>query len=175
MKIESTRLRLVPFAAEDLLALIEGVDEFERRIEVPAAEGLREFFVSDEVSADFLSRLQAATGVDPWQFGFAVIQRTLNLVVGSVGFKGAHDADGMVEIGYGIVVAFEGAGYATEATEQLIAFAFSNPEVRLIRAHTLPENNASTRVLAKNGFAKVGEVVDPDDGPVWRWERSSES
>jgi RimJ/RimL family protein N-acetyltransferase len=42
--------------------------------------------------------------------------------------------------------------------------------VRLVRAHTLPESNASTRVLTNCGFRKTAEVVDPDDGPVWRWE-----
>jgi hypothetical protein len=27
-------------------------------------------------------------------------------------------------------------------------------------------------VLTKNGFTKLGEVIDPEDGRVWRWERS---
>jgi hypothetical protein len=27
-------------------------------------------------------------------------------------------------------------------------------------------------VLAKSGFQQLGEVVDPDDGLVWRWERA---
>jgi hypothetical protein len=31
---------------------------------------------------------------------------------------------------------------------------------------------ASSRLLAKLGFSFLGEVVDPEDGPVWRWERS---
>ena len=43
----------------------------------------------------------------------------------------------------------------------------------LVRAHTLAERNASTRVLEKCGFGLVGEVVDPEDGPVWRWERTA--
>jgi len=45
------------------------------------------------------------------------------------------------------------------------------PEIRRVWAHTLAENNASTRVLTRAGFVKIDEVVDPDDGPVWRWER----
>ena len=40
----------------------------------------------------------------------------------------------------------------------------------LVRAHTLPEPTASTRVLAKCGFHFVGDIVDPDYGPIWRWE-----
>jgi RimJ/RimL family protein N-acetyltransferase len=45
--------------------------------------------------------------------------------------------------------------------------------VRTIQAHTLPEQNASTRVLEKCGFTFTGEIIHPADGPVWRWERSS--
>jgi RimJ/RimL family protein N-acetyltransferase len=59
----------------------------------------------------------------------------------------------------------------TSVTEALVAFAFANGQVRLVRAHTLPEANASTQVLLKCGFHQVGTVVDPEDGPVWRWER----
>lgn len=42
--------------------------------------------------------------------------------------------------------------------------------VKRIVAHTLPQANASTRVLEKNGMQFVGAVHDPDDGQVWRWQ-----
>jgi len=70
---------------------------------------------------------------------------------------------------------FEGQGYATEAAAALVRFAFASGQVRLVRAHTLPVANASTRVLLKCGFHCLGTVVDPDDGPVWRWERGPEA
>src|ERR1051326_3995276 len=82
------------------------------------------------------------------------------------------DSAGMVEIAYGIVPSFAGQGYATEAAAELVRFALASGEIRLLRAHTLPVANASTRVLAKCGFHHTGTVVDPDDGPVWRWERA---
>jgi ribosomal-protein-alanine N-acetyltransferase len=53
----------------------------------------------------------------------------------------------------------------------LLDLAARDPRVRLVRAHTLPEPNASTRVLQKCGFVHVGEVMDPEDGRVWRWQR----
>ena len=92
-------------------------------------------------------------------------------MIGAAGFKGPPDEAGMVEIAYGVTPSFEGQGYATEAAAALVAFAFTSGLVELVRAHTLPAANASTRVLAKCGFRHVGEVIDPDDGPVWRWER----
>jgi RimJ/RimL family protein N-acetyltransferase len=76
----------------------------------------------------------------------------------------------MVEIGYGFAPAYQGRGYATEAAQALVKNAFACDNVAIVRAHTLPEKNASGRVLAKCGFDLVGEVIDPHDGPVWRWE-----
>jgi RimJ/RimL family protein N-acetyltransferase len=76
----------------------------------------------------------------------------------------------MVEIAYGIDPEHQGKGYATEAAAALVKFALDNGHVRVVRAHTLPEPNASTRVLTKCGFRRIGEVIEPDDGLVWRWE-----
>jgi RimJ/RimL family protein N-acetyltransferase len=172
MAIETARLRLLPYSAEHLLALIEGVREFEEQFGLAAAAGLRDFIVSDEVSPVWLSRLRASTGADPWVHGFAVVHRESRSVIGSASFKGPPDEDGMVEIAYGIVPGYQGRGYATEAAAALVTFAFGSGLVRLVRAHTLPTPNASTRVLAKCAFERIGEVVDPEDGLVWRWERA---
>jgi len=69
----------------------------------------------------------------------------------------------------------QGKGYATEAANALVVFAFSTGQVRVVRAHTLREQNASTRVLVKCGFRHVGEVIDPEDGLVWRWEKHNDA
>ncbi len=140
-----------------------------------AAEGFRDFIVSDEVSPEWLGKLCDAKSADPWVHGFAVVHREGNLVIGNAGFKGPPDEEGMVEIGYGIVPAFEGRGYATEAAAALVSLASRDDRIRRIRAHTFPEPNASTRVLTKCGFELVGEVIETEDGLVWRWERTKEA
>lgn len=170
--LETPRLILRACAPEQLLALIERPEDFARLAGLPAAEGLRAFFVSDDVSSRWLEGLRSASAPDPWRHGFFVVDRERRAVVGTAGFKGAPDADGMVEIAYGIVPSCEGRGYATEAATALVRFALGSGAVRLVRAHTLPAANASTRVLLKCGFRHTGDVVDPEDGPVWRWERS---
>jgi RimJ/RimL family protein N-acetyltransferase len=81
----------------------------------------------------------------------------------------------VVEISYGVDPEHQGKGYATEAARALTAYAFSSGMVRVVRAHTLPEPNASTRVLIKCGFHRIGEVIDPEDGLVWRWEKDIEA
>jgi RimJ/RimL family protein N-acetyltransferase len=169
---ETARLTLQPYLPDQLLALRDGVSEFEERIGVRAAAGLREFFVSDEVSPHWLERLRRAVGPDPWVFGFAVIHRDDQCVIGAASFKGPPDDDGVVEIAYGIVPAYQGNGYATEAAAALVEFAMERVEVCTIRAHTMPDGNASMRVLVKAGFQLVGDVVDEEDGLVCRWERT---
>ena len=125
-----------------------------------------------ELSPDWLAKLRAATEADPWMHGFTVTLLETGAAVGSAGFKGPPDADGMVEIAYGIDTEHRGKGYATEAANAMIAYAFSSGLVRTVRAHTKPESDASKRVLSKCGFRNIGEVIDPEDGLVTRWEKS---
>ena len=170
--LETPHLRLTPWAPSHMLALLEGAERFETEAGLPLADGLRDLFVSGDVSPAWLAQLQAAPGADPWTIGFAVVHRDDGCVIGSAGFKGPPTEEGVAEIAYGIAPGYQGRGYATEAARALVAFALERVDVTAIRAHTMPENNASGRVLAKSGFQQLGEVVDPDDGLVWRWERA---
>jgi RimJ/RimL family protein N-acetyltransferase len=174
MSLETLHLTLTPCAPEQLLTLIEQRERFEQVLGLPAADGLHGFFVSDEVSPKWLAALRNASSPDPWRHGFFVVHvvhREGAVVIGSAGFQGPPDAAGMVEVAYGIVPRFQGRGYATAAAAALVAFAFASGQVRMVRAPTLPEANASTHVLLKCAFRHVGTVVDPEDGPGWRWER----
>lgn len=172
MRIDTSRLQLHPAEPAHLLALVENSRAFEERSGLIAAEGLREFFGSDDVSPEWVERVRVSSAADPWTYGFFVIHRESGQVIGAAGFKGPPDESGVVEIAYGIVPIHQGQGYATEVAEALLRFAFGSGPVGLVLAHTRPEFNASARVLTKCGFEAVGQVVDPDDGPVWRWERS---
>ena len=55
VEMESERLFLVRHTAEALLALIEHPEHYEEISGFPAAPALREFFISDDVSAEFLA------------------------------------------------------------------------------------------------------------------------
>ena len=104
-----------------------------------------------------------------WDGYFAVDPNTRE-VVGNCAFKGQPTDEGIVEIAYFTYPEFEGQGYATSMARKLIALAASCPTVTRVIAHTLPEPNASTRVLEKIAMTFFGEVIDPDDGAVWRWQ-----
>lgn len=148
-----------------LTLVLESLDEVRKRI-----EGLSDADRA-QLSPEWLRLLAAAACPNPWIVGFRMVCRDNDAVVGQCGFKGPPSADGVVEIAYFVQPESGGRGFATEAAEALVSYASGRNGVRTVRAHTLPEMNASTRVLSKCGFGRVGEVVDPDDGPVWRWER----
>jgi RimJ/RimL family protein N-acetyltransferase len=151
---------------------MNGRDAYERSFGVPAAEGFGDFLRNGaaDVAPAWLARLETATAADPWIDGFAIVHMASNTVIGSASFKGPPDADGVVEVAYGVVPSQQGRGYATEATAALVSYAFADDRVRVVRAHTSPRNDASARVLTKCGFTRIAEVIDPEDGPVWRWE-----
>jgi ribosomal-protein-alanine N-acetyltransferase len=94
--------------------------------------------------------------------------------IGTCAFKWAPDPAGTVEIAYMTFPAFERRGYAGAMIAALFGVALRGGAKTVI-AHTLPEENPSSRALKRNGFAWEGEVVDPEDGPVWRWSRPSAS
>ena len=174
-QIETANLKLVPHAPEHLRALIQGPDFYARSFGLPPAKGLRDGIVSKEVSPDWLAQLETSTAADPWIHGFGLVHKASGTVIGMGGFKGPPGPDGVVEISYGVVPDYQSKGYATEAAQAMVAYAFSSGQVRVDRAHTLPEPNASTRVLAKCGFRHIGAVTDPEDGLVWRWEKHHEA
>jgi RimJ/RimL family protein N-acetyltransferase len=150
--IETQRLRLALESTESVLARIDALSPEDRA----------------QVSPDWVARMRDSSPT-PWTHGFAIVERASGSAVGSCGFRGPPDEGGMVEIAYGIDVDHRGRGYAKEAAAALVDFALGNG-VRVVRAHTLVENGASARVLMSCGFAAVGEVVDPEDGLVMRWE-----
>lgn len=169
--IKTKDLDLVPYTPADLLALVNGAAEFRSSFGFPDADGLREFLLGPEVSAGYLDMLKSSPEPDVWRHGFALVDRTEKVVVGNSAFVGPPNDAGEVEIAYGVVPSFEGRGYATQAAAALTQFALDDDRVKTVIAHTLPETNASTRILEKNGFMFAGEIDHPEDGLIWRWER----
>ena len=90
--------------------------------------------------------------------------------VGDLCFKGLS-ADGIAEIGYGILAEFQGRGYATEAVKAAINWAFKDPKVTAVEAEADPGNAASQKVLEKCGFTANGQVGE--EGPRYTVNRKA--
>ena len=120
-----------------------------------------------EILEQTLQLLTREPRPDPWGCYLAEADGE---TVGTCAFKAAPDAAGTVEIAYMTFPAHEGRGHATAMAAALVDIAAA-AGAPLVIAHTLPEENASNRALKRNGFVHVGEVIDPEDGLVWRWEK----
>jgi RimJ/RimL family protein N-acetyltransferase len=81
-------------------------------------------------------------------------------LVAGAGFLGPP-ANGAVELGYSVIPTARHRGYATEIVQALVAHAFADPEVKEVVAHTADENVASTHVLLRGGFSRVGPGPEP--------------
>ena len=173
--MQSERIRLLAHTPDHLRALLDGGDAYERQFGISVADGVRDSLTGPEVSESFLARFREAVSADPWRDGFGIVQLDEPRLIGLCSFVGPPDEEGSVEIAYAVASAFEGQGYATEAARLLIDHAFAGGRVRRVRAHTLPERSASTRILEKCGFQRCGEIIDPVDGPIWRWERAGDA
>ncbi|MEV7793065.1 GNAT family N-acetyltransferase [Streptomyces sp. NPDC087512] len=97
-------------------------------------------------------------GVHRPEWGMFVLVRTEDgRAVGGMGFHGAPDEDGRVEVGYDLAVSARGNGYATEALRALSAWALEREEVASVFATTDPGNTASQAVIVRAGFTRVAD------------------
>lgn len=104
-------------------------------------------------------QLKAQPGSEGWYFWafiWPAFMSGMDRLVGGGGFKGPPDQNGVVEIGYSMLVSFREQGLATEAVNALIDWAFASGQVREVIAETLPHLIASQRVLEKTGFVETG-------------------
>ncbi|MEV7276682.1 GNAT family N-acetyltransferase [Streptomyces sp. NPDC093111] len=87
---------------------------------------------------------------------YAIRVRAEDVVIGGIGFHRPPGPDGVVTVGYGLVPAFRGQGFATEALEALIARA-REAGATAVRGDANLENVASQRVMERAGMAYEGE------------------
>ncbi|QCR31237.1 GNAT family N-acetyltransferase [Lysinibacillus sp. SGAir0095] len=87
-----------------------------------------------------------------------VVRKSDERVIGDIGFKGKPDEKQTVEVGYGFLEEFWNKGYATEAVEALIGWAFNTSKVEKVKAETLKDNYGSMSVLAKLGMQRINET-----------------
>ena len=60
-----------------------------------------------------------------------------------------------IGLGYSILPAYQGKGYATEMAIAMVKWGLEQPGVRKITASCSGRNHASARVLEKAGFTKT--------------------
>ncbi|MEH2252035.1 GNAT family N-acetyltransferase [Nostoc sp.] len=169
LHITTQRLELLPCSLEVAqAAVIKNKSQVERllRVKVPddwyASEVLDFFPMYAQMLIDDASGL----GRGVW----LMIQIADSTLIGDLGFDGKPDQTGTVEMGYEVLSAYRQQGFAFEAVEALVNFAFTQSELKRIIAHFPDNHAASIRILEKLGMQQIGR-----DENLPKWELKLES
>ncbi|WP_231626765.1 GNAT family N-acetyltransferase [Streptomyces apocyni] len=150
--LRTARLTLREIPPVSAAALSAGGPGGFRWIEGGPADGSR-------VGASVLAKAAANGSYRPGWGMYALVRTDDGLALGGMGFHGPP-LDGRVEIGYDLVPAAQGQGYATEALRALSTWALATPTVTVIVAHTEHANTASQAVLERAGYTRTATTAE---------------
>ncbi|WP_282454610.1 GNAT family N-acetyltransferase [Flavobacterium pygoscelis] len=150
LKLLTKRLILIPFTIEICETILKSDFRNLDSLKLNRAFGWPDAEVLETLPKiiDNLSRVEKPTGFESWM----IIKKENYEIIGDLGFKGFNPHDNNIDLGYGIIEEEQKKGYALEATNELIAWAFLNPIVKEITARCLMENEASIHLLKKLNF-----------------------
>ncbi|MFF7261886.1 GNAT family N-acetyltransferase [Streptomyces sp. NPDC008159] len=106
---------------------------------------------------------------------YVLVRKEDGLAVGALGYHGAPDEEGRVEIGYDLVEGARGRGYATEALRALADWARERAreqgDVQCLFAVVDKVNTPSQGVVTRAGFEQVSDDWgDGEDGEQFAYE-----
>lgn len=169
-EIKTKNLILVACDLKHFEAILQDRHKLELLLDIVVPENWTEFPEAIKYAYEYLKANPSACGW--WTYLFVHCQD--RVLIGLGGFKGQANESGVVEIGYEIIPDYRNRGLATEAARGLIDYAFSHSQIKFIDAQTLPEANASTRVLEKIGLRYMETVQDRQHGAIWHWRLARE-
>lgn len=163
LRVETPRLTLLACPAAAARAAYRG----QRQLESVLGVRVNRDWPGPEIRGFlpvYARQVEAAPALVGWGI-WLIIHTADRELIGDVGFKGRPDAQGRVDIGYGIVPARRRQGYAFEAAFGLRDWAFAQPGVERVTGDCWPQNTASARILEKLGMRCLGL----SDGGLQLW------
>ena len=154
-ELETLRLRIIALDYEHFKMHLENNGALQRILKVAVTqEKVGDWF--EEIMRVPLSRMAKDLENQYWYSNWQIVQKEINTVIGGICFKGPPDSFGKVEIGYGVEKQYQNRGYATEAIQAVITWAFGQDKMKTVMAETDRDNIPSQSVLRKNGFIETG-------------------
>ena len=160
--LETPRMRLVASTAELVRAEIGDRPEFGRLLDAAIPPDWPPDEAADALPW-FLERLEAAPGDSGWYGYYGIALEGVSdapVLVGGAGSLGPP-VDGEAEIGYSMLPAYQGLGFATEMVGAIVEWLRRDPRVRRITADTALDNVPSRRLLSRLGFTEAGPGREP--------------
>ena len=153
--LRTDRLLLRPYIEEDFNAFFEFISDTEaiRYLRFTPEQKTRE-----DAEAFFKEVIDSYGGPTPL-FVLAITCQETGQYMGSCGLMPLADGTG-VECYYVLLRGYWGRGFASEATNALIDYAFKELRIDRIVALVRPENHHSQRVAERLGMSSKGMVYD---------------
>ncbi len=90
---------------------------------------------------------------------FKIVHKATGQAVGSVGYwDSTYQGEDMYEMGWSVLPAFQGQGFASEAVTHALVIARSDGKHRFLHAFPSVDNLPSNAICRKSGFTLVEEV-----------------
>jgi RimJ/RimL family protein N-acetyltransferase len=170
-RLETRRLVLVPFQADAIEALL---NRDEARLTALTGYRFPRPLGPPPLMAEVLPMVRDRLRAEPATLGWwtwLTVDRASGHVTGALGFGGPPDEQGAVMIGYATYPGADHRGFASEATEALVAWALAQPGVERVCASIPADNMAARRVAEKVGMRVAGTVWEEDIDDVLLYER----
>ncbi len=147
--IETARLVLRPFTADDVPAMVAGLDNFA----VARNTGRVPFPYGEDEARAFLKRV--AEDDTPSVHRAIALRSAPERLIGGIGL--VTDTPRRAELGYWLTEPLWGRGLITEAARAFTDHAFGHCGFATLLASVHIGNEASRRILLRLGFAPLGE------------------
>ncbi len=169
--IKTKRLILRPLTYEQLVKYAQCDNSLEKELNLKETSRKISPELKEALEQTILPNVADKTKNYLYSTLWTAILKAENKMVGDICIYGEPNPDGFIEIGYGTYDEFQGKGLMTEILNGIIEWAKAQQMIKGIIASTDKVNIASSRVLEKNNFIKIGET---ETLIHWKLEISSE-
>ncbi len=163
--LETARLRLRPYQADDAADFFAVLDQSRERLQASFPDRLR------AVPTLAAAGAQLASFADDWRTGRFYVFGIWHLV--SQSYLGdiclMPQRAGQAEIGYYLAPTAEGYGYAREALAAIIQFGFEQVGVERLLIRCFADNARGQQVAQAQGFCLQEPEILPDSLPRFRF------
>lgn len=166
-ELTTERLRLKTVTQEDLneVLFLRSDPEVNRYI-------FRKEKVERKHAIAFIEKVRK-NAADQYSYYWGITQKEAPKMIGSICLWNISDDRTTAELGYDLHPDFQGKGIMSEAVQAVLSFGFQQMRLAKIEAFTHKENQASKKLLMRNGFGYLPDRVD--EGHEWNWVYGLES
>lgn len=156
--IETERLILLPLTYDQLIKYLQCDNSLEAELNLNESTRTISLELKEAFENTILPNVADTSKSYLYNTLWTAISKSENAMVGDLCIIGEPNEEGEIEIGYGTYDEFQNKGYMTEIVGGIIEWSKKQPNVKSIIASTEKQNMASSKVLEKNGFLKIGET-----------------